>query len=381
MKTSKRALLAVAAFALLPYGVAGVNAATTVTPGRGAAAISTAFDSTIDRIVSQRVNTERLAPALATVAREQMQMQFLSLTRAQQQAVMAATADMSTEEAVMRAARVLNDAVVSEAKEALASVQPGAKDSEQRQAGGPTAKLGSDGDLVFVATAGPCRIADSRFWLGALASLASIQIWAYDSGGPPYDWSLQGGTGFAGVGNCAGDVFVGTPPTAAVAIVSVINTTTPGALRAWNGGTTLSGGAVLNWLTGERLTNTTVIPLNRSISAYPSSGSKRDFALNNNSGGTTDFVVDIVGYFIVNQATALECTTIFDSGTSIPGGSSVLVGTPSCPAGYTTTAAQTSLGPGLYTSTLNSAGCRIGNLTGGALLGNCGVTCCRVPGR
>src|SRR5262249_3666652 len=118
MMTSKRALLAAAAFALLPYGLAA-NAATTVSPERAAASISTAFDSTIDRVVASRVTAGQLNASLAVVLREQMQMQFLSLTAAEQQSLLESTRDLSSAEQVNAAAVRLNQAVVSAARAAL----------------------------------------------------------------------------------------------------------------------------------------------------------------------------------------------------------------------------------------------------------------------
>ena len=109
-------------------------------------------------------------------------------------------------------------------------------------------------------------------------------------------------------------------PVAVVATVTVVNTLSPGALQAWNGGTTLSGGAVVNWSGFDRDSNTTVIPMNRFIVAFPGSGSKRDIAVNNNSFSPIDVVIDVVGYFIDNLATPLECQVVLGPGFSLPAG-------------------------------------------------------------
>ena len=110
--------------------------------------------------------------------------------------------------------------------------------------------------------------------------------------------------------------FFRTRPVSVVAIVTVINPVTSGALQAWNGGTTLIvGGAVLAWNPGDRGSNTTVIPMDRSIAAYPGSGAKRDFGVYNNSGGPIDVIIDVVGYFIENRATELDCMFVSGTGT------------------------------------------------------------------
>jgi len=383
MKTKRMLLAMVALAALLPFGVASVDAATVTAPATNAASESaTPFDRAIDLYLQQSVAAGRLAAGDALVAREQLQIQFGTLTRAEQAKILAATRNIDTPESVQAVIGAMQAAALEDAKAAMATVQAaGARDTNAR-AQGLAPKLGGDGDAVFLSTVGPCRIYDTRNGPGQLPGTAARQVYALSilNG---YNFGLdQGGTGVTGSGNCAPMAFFGVRPVSVVAIVTVINPVTSGALQAWNGGTTLIvGGAVLAWNPGDRGSNTTVIPMDRSIAAYPGSGAKRDFGVYNNSGGPIDVIIDVVGYFIENQATALDCTNEFNPSVSIPANSSVLDTPPSCPAGYSPTAAVTSLGPGLYTSTLNVAGCRMGNLTGGALFGACGVRCCRVPGR
>jgi hypothetical protein len=380
MKTSKRAVLMIAAIAsLMPLGGPGAEAAVFTNPDTSAApGLTTAFDRAIDLMVQQRVLAEKLAPADALVAREQLQFQFLSLSKAEQQNVLAAAQNLDSQEAVITAMRVLNNAVSNAARQALAEAQA-ARQSKQ----GIQPKLGADGDLVFVATPGPCRVYDSRFGPGPLGPGLGRQIYAY-SNVLGYPWGLdQGGIGTAGAGNCVGTVYGGTPPISVVATVTVVNTFSTGAVQAWNGGTVLSGGAVLNWNAGERLSNTTVIPVDRSIAPFPGSGFKRDFALFNNSGNAIDNVVDVVGYFIENRATPLDCTRVLDTDFSLGAGLSILRTAPACPAGYTAMMGMPATNVfGVYTGTILENQCRINNATG-ALVNNlrCDAHCCRLPGR
>jgi len=381
MKT-KRMLLAIGALAaLLPFGVASVDAAKVTSPETNAASgFATPFDRAIDLYVQQSVAAGRLAASDALVAREQLQIQFGTLTRAEQAKILSAARSLDTPESVQAAVGALHAAAIAEAKAAQDSMHEAGDPNARAQ--GLVPKLGGDGDAVFLATVGPCRIYDTRNGPGQLPGTAARQIWALSilNG---YNFAIdQGGTGVTGAGNCQPMAFFTTRPVSVVAIVTVINPVTSGALQAWNGGTTLIvGGAVLAWNPGDRGSNTTVIPMDRSIAAFPGSGGKRDFGVYNNSGGPIDVIIDVVGYFIVNQATALDCTQEFSPSVNIPANSSVLENTPACAAGYTATAAVTSLGPGTYTSTLNVFGCRLGNLTGGVLSGSCGIRCCRVPGR
>jgi hypothetical protein len=379
---TKRMLLAIGALAaLLPFGVASVDAAAVTSPATNAAAgFATPFDRAIDPYVQQSVAAGRLAAGDALVAREQLQIQFGTLTRAEQARILSAARSLDTLESVQAAVGALHAAAIAEARAAQDSMDTAGDPNARAQ--GLVPKLGGDGDSVFLSTVGPCRIYDTRNGPGQLPGTAARQIWALSilNG---YNFAIdQGGTGVTGAGNCQPMAFFATRPVSVVAIVTVINPVTSGALQAWNGGTTLIvGGAVLAWNPGDRGSNTTVIPMDRSIAAYAGSGAKRDFGIYNNSGGPIDVIIDVVGYFIENNATALDCTEVFDAGNNVPANGSLFVNTPACPAGYANVTGLTSLGPGLYTSTLHRNGCRIGNLTGGALIGFCGISCCRVPGR
>ena len=108
---------------------------------------------------------------------------------------------------------------------------------------------------------------------------------------------------------------------------------------------------------GDRATFTTVIPMNRSIAAYPGSGAKRDIALNNNSFTPIDYVIDVVGYFIENTATALQCTIVKSPTTVVPPNAWTPIDA-TCPAGYSATGGgfdtvEGTLGyPGVWTTNL-----------------------------
>jgi hypothetical protein len=166
-----------------------------------------------------------------------------------------------------------------------------------------------------------------------------------------------------------------------VATVAVTNTSSGGALRAWNGGTTLTVGGIVGWTAGQTLSNTTVIPMNRSITAYPGSGFKRDLGLYNNSPAAIDTIVDVVGYFIQNQATPLDCTTVLGPGYTLGSGVSTLFSAPACPTGYTAIMGQPVTNQwGVDAGTILQTSCRISNYLGASASVNCDALCCRVPG-
>lgn len=388
MYRCKRTLLAIAAFAaLLPFAMAGVEAAAIASPVSDAAeGAGTPIDGAIDVALQQRMALSRLSASDQRIAREQLQMQFRSLSAADRQKVVAATVSLPGEDGPVRAMEMLNMLVQNEAREALAQVL-GARPTSQGATQSITPKLGTGlPDLVFVATAGPCRVFDSRFGPGQLAGGASRQIFAW-SNFAGYSWATgdnQGGTGTAGAGNCAGTVFTTLPsPVATVATVTVTNTFANGALRAWDGGATLSGGAVVNWNAGDTLSNTTVIQVDRTIAAFPGSGFKRDLGVNNNSFAPIDIVVDVIGYFIANTATALECNLILSgASTAIPTGTAATFSAPACPSGFETMMSRSAASTfGLHVVRLDPGSCRIGNFSGGSLSTFCDAICCRVPGR
>lgn len=383
MANGKNTLLASGAFALLlSFGTAVVAAGVT-SPVTGAAASSgTPIDWAIDMAVQRRVATERLSANDQRIAREQLQMRFQSLSALDQQKAIAATQMVTSEIGLARAMRI----VESLAHDSARAIARGQRSQPLTQGGGPGAqsKLGIGGpDLIFVATAGPCRVFDSRFGAGPLAGGASRQIWTWSTGGYNFASDGQGGTGTAGVGNCVGTEFPTQPPTSVVATVTVVNTSSPGSMRAWDGGATLTVGSVLAWNAGDRLANTTIIPVDRTIAEYPGSGPKRDFGVNNNSATAIDIVVDVIGYFTVNAGTALDCTTVFDStGLSVSAGSLYVVPAPSCPTGFTTI----SVLPfpqyfGLYVAGAGFNNCLFGNLSSTSRLAFCDARCCRVPGQ
>ena len=146
---------------LLMAGAAGVGAAVVTPPDTSGAAtgIATSFDRAIELMVQQRVAAEKLSASDARIAREQLQLQFLSLSKAQQQTLLDATRSLDSGEAVGAARSALQSAVSSEARqvmdELLASARANLASGQSQR---PVAKLGlGDSDLVLAATVGPCR--------------------------------------------------------------------------------------------------------------------------------------------------------------------------------------------------------------------------------
>ena len=104
----------------------------------------------------------------------------------------------------------------------------------------------------------------------------------------------------------------------------------------------------------------------------------------NNSPTPIDIIVDVVGYFIMNVATALDCTRILDTDFSLGAGLTVIrTRVPACPAGFTPMTGMPATNVfGVYTGSFFENQCRLNNTTG-AVVNNlrCDAYCCRVPGR
>ena len=263
------------------------------------------------------------------------------------------------------------------------------------------AKLGSTTiDQVFIPIP-PCRIVDTRNAGGPIAAGTARNFWYFSDTGT-YNWALQGGVSGNASTTCPGSVLtssggtLGTvAPSAAMATVTVVNATAAGNWFIWGGVGNPSGstGSALNWAAGQVLANTTVIPWGgRSGSGL--GGSVQDFAVKyNGPSGQADVVVDVVGYFVENQATALQCVQTFNTGpgaSDVPTNSSEVINPPACTTGYTRTAVNCSYGganiAGFYLQEVSSSFSRCWwfNATGATLSSNlmrAESVCCRVPGQ
>ena len=272
---------------------------------------------------------------------------------------------------------------------ATAVADIGAQMSKQLRAAGG-AKLGSaTTDLVFVGLT-PCRVVDTRV-VGLGISAGTQRNFYFYSDGTPNSWSSQGGDAGAASTACpntvlssAGGTLGNVPPAAALLNVTAVNTTAAGNWIAWGGSAGLiPNTSVLNWdHAGEIISNTTVVPWGGR------SGGNLDFTVRyNGPSGFADLVVDAMGYFVENAATALDCTTAAASGPiDIGVGSDTTINYPACPSGYTRTGGYCNGGAstgtsGIYVVETGAAACVFRNLGGNTATGMAVSQCCRVPGR
>jgi hypothetical protein len=221
-------------------------------------------------------------------------------------------------------------------------------------------------DLVFTPVA-PCRLADTRnTGAGALPARAARAFSATSN-------SLIAAAG----GNAAG---CGIPagPTALALTLTAILPMKAGNLVAYADGAPVPLSSALNFMAGQIVANTTVVPT--------TSATGPNFDLYNNSDGSTHVVVDVVGYFYAPQAP--DCVTATQTAASGSGGSFNV--TAVCAAGYRigmggcATSAATA-GTQWQTATFNAGNdgwvCGGINNSGGTATITSQAYCCRKPGR
>lgn len=227
--------------------------------------------------------------------------------------------------------------------------------------------LGSNAiDLTYNMIA-PCRIADTRVAGGRLS--AGV-VRSFTSSGA--DFNAQGGA----ANNC------GMPADASAVTVNVTSVTAdgPGYLTLFPYNTTRPTASNLNYKGADIVANEIIVK--------QTLGQPFDFSVFSLVG--TDVVIDIVGYFMAPQATALDCQGNGTPGRSIPAGYNGFANAAACPAGYSavmpycwTPAAGVYLkGSGVNSNAAGSTTfCHWQNTTAAAATVYEGTMCCRVPGR
>ena len=273
---------------------------------------------------------------------------------------------------------------VTAAKSVAKSGKLVAKDSDGKA--GPN--LGSGPADTVYTTLEPCRILDSRnatVASGVHGPLVGNQLYHL----PGYvgigsNWGQFGGnaTSDCGLNGAAG------PNIWAVAIViTILNPNFDAFLGVGDVATLAStlSTVALNYTHGQGLSTLYIVP-------QTVSGNIIYFAMP--AQLSANIIFDVVGYFAVSQATALECTYPYSVGSgTVANGDNFSLSAPSCDAGYTITGvacdtgALRSLTPltnvgtfGLtflsYCNWVNSSGITVNAANFAAV-----AACCRVPGR
>jgi len=251
----------------------------------------------------------------------------------------------------------------------------------QPEALDPSSPLGGgNGDLVYTALT-PCRIMDSRTGGGGLSNpLAGNHLYSIP-GWIATNWGLYGGNAGS---NCGLTNPPGNNIWAVAIVITILNPNADAFLGVSDSGTlaTVLSSVALNFTHGQGLSSTYIVP-------QTVAGNNIFFAMP--AGLTANLIFDVVGYFAVSEATALQCTypSVAGSG-SIAAGAVALIATPTCPAGYTKTGAgcygdAVIGGVQMVEVSVNAfSDCIWRNDSGATQAGtnyHAETACCRVPGR
>ena len=226
-------------------------------------------------------------------------------------------------------------------------------------------------DLVYIPI-NACRLYDSRFATGGLAGPMA----------PGTERSISVNDSTATQGGASPDCRTTYPdldddPPALAVTLSAVSPTGPGNLRTFAAGASVPLAAMLTFTSGTTI-STGVI-----TSSCTSCG--LELTVRNQGAGSTDVVVDLVGYFHAPAATALDCTTVTGTAVDLAVGAFGSASVTACPTGY----AQVSLDCNTSNYYMTVAGwnfsarlCYFRNEHATiSVSGTASVECCRVPGR
>ncbi|MBL8262384.1 MAG: hypothetical protein JNM58_08165 [Xanthomonadaceae bacterium] len=219
-------------------------------------------------------------------------------------------------------------------------------------------------DLAFTPVQ-PCRIVDTRIAQGAVAA---GQVRSYRAAGRT-SYADQGGSAT----NCG---LQNEVPGAVMLSVTAVSPAQAGYATVFTAGTTVPGTASLNYVAGAVVNNAAVVRVPNPATAY-------DFSIY--SYATSDYVVDVIGFFAAPQATALSCVDSGLAQVTIGIGATGQVTAPACLPGYTAT--QLDCESGSWSMPIVFSSLRGGGICGARNGGNTAATltaarrCCRVPGR
>jgi len=233
---------------------------------------------------------------------------------------------------------------------------------------GPQTLGSAIADTVFTPLPnGRCRVADSRVIGSPLPGGVTRNIDVEDT--PSYA-SQGGGGSSAGDGsfNCGIPNFV----TALAVSVTVLTVGHEGFFKIFENGQPYTTGNTLYYMANVSSANDVIVK-SCQICGY-------ELAIYSNT--SVHYVIDVLGYFMAPQATALQCQDTSNSITSVPAGAMMNVVAPACPTGYTQTATNCESGswamPFVFT---HGGACSAQNNGAASAELRASRTCCRVPGR
>ena len=238
--------------------------------------------------------------------------------------------------------------------------------------------LGDASNLVYKPLE-PCRIMDTRSATagsgvqGPILGNALKLIPGFITAGS--NWGQYGGA-------AAADCGLANPPGSAIHAVAIVITILAPNFDAYLGvsdvnnlGTVLSNVA-LNYTHGQGLSTMYIVPQISTNFIY--------FALP--TGLSAHLIFDVVGYYVLSDATALQCTSQSSAPATILAGQNGSALSPTCSAGNTLTGGSCdSTSTSMFLASHEAQGaawfCSAANTGGGSANLTATGNCCRVPGK
>lgn len=219
-------------------------------------------------------------------------------------------------------------------------------------------------DLVYTPIQ-PCRIVDTRNAGGAIAA------------GDTRNYRVAGKTSFADQGGSAGNCGLQAEiPTAVALNITAVTPAQAGYTTVFPYGTARPDTASVNYTAGDIANNAIIAKVPNPVQSF-------DVAIY--SYATSDYVVDIVGYFAPPRATPLSCLDTSYSTINIAAGGTGQATAPACPTGYTSVHLDCESGswsmPIVYSTQKGGGLCGARNAGTTSATLSAARRCCRVPGR
>ena len=240
--------------------------------------------------------------------------------------------------------------------------------------------LGDASNLVFKPLE-PCRIMDTRNATagsgvqGPIAGNSLKLIPGFVTAGS--NWGQYGG-------NASGDCGLANPPGAAIHAVAIVITILDPNFSAYlgvsdvNNLSTVLSNIALNYTGHQGLSTMYIVPQIATNFIY--------FAMPPQL--IANLIFDVVGYYVLSDATALQCTQQASAPVLIANTASGSATSPACAAGYTLTGGSCdSTAAGMSLASHEASGgnttwfCTANNTSGGSANLTATANCCRVPGK
>ena len=241
--------------------------------------------------------------------------------------------------------------------------------------------LGDASNLVYKPLE-PCRIMDTRIASGGSGVAGPITgnslklLPGFVTAGS--NWGTYGGS-------ASGDCGLSNPPGSAIHAVAIVITILNPNFDAYlgvsdvNNLTTVLSNVALNYTHGQGLSTMYIVPQISTNFIY--------FALP--AGLSAQLIFDVVGYYVLSDATALQCTQQASAPVSIPASPGAgNVTSPACSAGYTLTGGSCdSTSTNMFLASNEASGgnttwfCSAANTGGAPANLTATANCCRVPGK